>query len=115
MNQMVRKFPPPPIAFSDDQRSGIADDDLEGGKLTTFVNPYFDSAEGDTITLWVGSSQSEGEYLQPVFTVADPEARTEVSFPVEELRVVNDRRAYFGYKVNEGELSLLVGIDVAVS
>ncbi|CAM3002029.1 hypothetical protein PSPL106493_00970 [Pseudomonas plecoglossicida] len=111
----------PPIAFTEEQRSGISEDDLEQGVLVAAVNPYFGVAEGDVIEPWVGTSEAEssGIYLSSS-TVDDPDKKTPINFAGESiLEVGNNQRLYFGYRVTDkgGEvsgLSRLVGIQVNI-
>lgn len=111
----------PPIAFTEDQRSGISEDDLEQGVLVAAVNPYFGVAAGDVIEPWVGTSEAEssGTYLSSS-TVGDPDKKTPINFAGDSILAVgNNQRLYFGYRVTDkdGEvsgLSRLVGIQVNI-
>ncbi|BBH44393.1 hypothetical protein [Pseudomonas sp. KU43P] len=111
----------PPIAFTEEQRSGISEDDLEQGVLVAAVNPYFGVAKGDVIEPWVGTSEAEssGIYLSSS-TVEDPDKKTPINFAGERILAVgNNQRLYFGYRVTDkdGEvsgLSRLVGIQVNI-
>ncbi|MFK0311633.1 hypothetical protein ACIQUF_10325 [Pseudomonas sp. NPDC090233] len=106
----------PAIAFTDDQRSGITEEDLEGGVLTASVNAYFDSQPGDVITPWLGESELTGMYLEPTSTV-EPGTKTPIHFKRSDLIKGNRQRLFFGYRVTtarseESELSRLVDIEI---
>lgn len=110
----------PPIAFTEDQRSGISDEDLENGLLVADVNPYGGMEPGDILQPWVGLSNAEasGRYLDTTSSVDKPGSKTPISFARADLLAVgNQATLYFGYRVKSanGEptaLSALVPISV---
>ncbi len=112
----------PAIAFSDAQRQGISEADLNRGLLNTWVNPYFGAQAGDRIQTWLGTSEAidAGEYLKH-FVAGDPEQKSLITFSRSEmLKVGNNRVLYFGYRVINKEnvqsaLSRLVAIEVTVA
>ncbi|AZL70531.1 hypothetical protein [Pseudomonas oryziphila] len=112
----------PAIAFSDAQRQGISEADLDGGLLNTWVNPYFGGEAGDRIETWLGTSEStdSGQYLK-MFVAGDPEQKSLIAFSRRDMLTLgNNRVLFFGYRVTNKEgvqsaLSRLVGIEVTVS
>ncbi|WP_425975279.1 hypothetical protein [Pseudomonas plecoglossicida] len=112
----------PPIAFTDEQLSGITASDLDvDGKLNTIVDPYHLGEEGDLVELWLGDSATNGSYLAPTYPVTDPRLQLPVSFTREQLDAVGDAQAmYFGYRVtdfagNVSPVSNLTAIDVFIN
>ncbi|WDY57217.1 hypothetical protein [Pseudomonas sp. PSKL.D1] len=111
---------PPAIAFTDAQRTGITEEDLETNVLIVAVNPYFEMAKGHTLVPWVGTSQAEssGSYLEPSSAVTEPGTTTLIGFARDALLALgNNQRLYFGYKIivsdeEESGLSRSVGIQV---
>ncbi|MFF7108713.1 hypothetical protein [Pseudomonas sichuanensis] len=112
----------PAIAFSDAQRQGISEADLDEGLLNTWVNPYFGGEAGDRIETWLGTSEAanSGQYLKQ-FVAGDPEQKSLIAFSRRDMLTLgNNRVLYFGYRVTnkegvQSELSRLVGIEVTVS
>lgn len=115
MKADAKKLSLPPIAFTDDQRHEINDQTLENDELPAEVDPFFGSEQGDVVELWVGESRSSGDFVSPTYTIDDPSNVLVVSFRRIDLLKVNNKRAYFGYRVNGGELSTVVGIPVSLS
>ena len=112
----------PAIAFSDAQRQGISEADLDEGLLNTWVNPYFGGEAGDRIETWLGTSEAtdSGQYLK-LFVAGDPEQKSLIAFSRREMLTLgNNRVLYFGYRVTnkegvQSELSRLVAIEVTVA
>ena len=116
MNTVIQAQPAP-IVFSDAQRTGITDEDLDNDELVVYISPLREGKEGDTIELWLSESlaESAGEYLEPTFPIDDPDRSTQVAFTRAQLVKLNDRRVYFAYRVNGGEIAERTGIDVSVT
>lgn len=110
----------PPIAFTEDQRSGISDENLENGLLVADVNPYGGMKQGDVLQPWLGLTNAEasGRYLDTTSSVDRPGSKTPISFARADLLAVgNQATLYFGYRVTNTSdeptaLSALVPIFV---
>ncbi|MDH0302807.1 MULTISPECIES: hypothetical protein [unclassified Pseudomonas] len=109
----------PPIAFTDDQLSGITESDLVNDELPLAINPYLHGEAEDIIELWIGTAEDEasGTWLPTRFNVTNPRQPTPALLTRAELLALGDGRRYFAYRVtdwagNVARISARVGIDV---
>ncbi|MBJ9976274.1 hypothetical protein IAE35_20850 [Pseudomonas sp. S75] len=106
------------LQFTDEQREAITTQVLTAdGKLEARVASYAGSEEYDVVQLWVGSSQDEndGKMVLPKFVVKQPGNELAVAFSRGDFEQLDGEKAWFGYRVNGGPLSALVGIPVMLT
>ena len=107
----------PELVFTAEQLAGITLADLENDLLTLKIEPYYDAEAGDQIEVWLGTSETVGEYQTPAFPVTKPADEQTITFTKDALAAGGDGKKFFGYKVtdfagNISVLSIVKGVGV---
>ncbi len=93
----------PPIAFTEEQLSGITEADMVADVLPLVISPYHYGEAEDKIELWLGTSadESSGTWLVPTFEVTNPTLNVRVEITRQELEDAGDGLRYFAYRVTD--------------
>lgn len=109
----------PYLSFTPEQLSGINQSDLTGDYLEVPVPLWPGMRDGDVLTPWLGTSETEGSLITETEVVAEAGTSVLARFPKALLLANGDTTQYFGYQLccvsgDECEVSRKRGIDVSL-
>lgn len=109
----------PYLSFTQEQLNGITQSDLTGDYLEVPVPLWPGMRDGDVVTPWLGTSETEGSLITETEVVAEAGTSVLARFPKALLLENGDTTQYFGYQLcgvsgNECEVSRKRGIDVSL-